>query len=59
MPLSGLDPSMLLGFLCKDWEDWEDFRRRVVEVSLCLGFGVFFWEGVDNVFVFVAARTKP
>lgn len=33
MPLSGLDPSMLLGFLCKDKEDWEDFRRRVVEVS--------------------------
>jgi hypothetical protein len=58
MPLSGLDPIMLLGFLCKDWEDWEDFRRRVVEVSLCLEFGVFFGEGV-NVFVFVAARTKP
>src|SRR6202040_1167105 len=34
MPLSGLDPSMLLGFLCRDRDDWEDFRRRVVEVSL-------------------------
>jgi cysteine protease ATG4 len=36
MPLSGLDPSMLLGFLCKDKEDWDDFRRRVVDVSSCL-----------------------
>lgn len=34
MPLSGLDPSMLIGFLCKDEEDWIDFRKRVVEVSL-------------------------
>jgi hypothetical protein len=33
MPLSGLDPSMLLGFLCKDESDWKDFRRRVAEVS--------------------------
>lgn len=33
MPLSGLDPSMLLGFLCKDEADWVDFRRRVGEVS--------------------------
>jgi hypothetical protein len=32
MLLSGLDPSMLLGFLCKDRENWEDFKR-VVEVS--------------------------
>jgi cysteine protease ATG4 len=38
MPLSGLDPSMLLGFLCKDKEDWDDFRRRVVEVSVRLSF---------------------
>ncbi|KDQ17504.1 hypothetical protein BOTBODRAFT_53103 [Botryobasidium botryosum FD-172 SS1] len=29
MPLSGLDPSMLLGFLCKDEEDWKDFRLRI------------------------------
>jgi hypothetical protein len=53
MPLSGLDPSMLLGFLCKDREDREDFRRRVVEVSLrlCFFFLVFGGglnlEGVD------------
>jgi len=33
MPLSGLDPSMLIGFLCKDEEDWIDFRRRVGDVS--------------------------
>lgn len=32
MPLSGLDPSMLIGFLCKTEEDWIDLRRRVAEV---------------------------
>ena len=32
MPLSGLDPSMLIGFLCRDEADWWDFRRRVGEV---------------------------
>ncbi|KAG6909903.1 hypothetical protein DXG01_014717 [Tephrocybe rancida] len=32
MPLSGLDPSMLIGFLCKDEADWEDFRGRVGEL---------------------------
>ncbi|EGN97189.1 cysteine protease required for autophagy [Serpula lacrymans var. lacrymans S7.3] len=30
MPMSGLDPSMLLGFLCKDENDWFDFRRRLM-----------------------------
>lgn len=34
MPLSGLDPSMLIGFLCRDEDDWRDFRRRVTEVRL-------------------------
>ncbi|KAF8154943.1 peptidase family C54-domain-containing protein [Crassisporium funariophilum] len=29
MPMSGLDPSMLIGFLCRDEADWWDFRRRV------------------------------
>ncbi|KAF9465112.1 hypothetical protein BDZ94DRAFT_1254537 [Collybia nuda] len=29
MPLSGLDPSMLIGFFCKDEADWRDFRKRV------------------------------
>lgn len=33
MPLSGLDPSMLIGFLCKDESDWNDFRARMNEVS--------------------------
>lgn len=33
MPLSGLDPSMLIGFLCKDESDWWDFKRRVADVS--------------------------
>ncbi|PPR05795.1 hypothetical protein CVT26_010145 [Gymnopilus dilepis] len=32
MPLSGLDPSMLIGFLCRDEADWLDFRRRVGEL---------------------------
>ncbi|GLB41114.1 putative cysteine protease [Lyophyllum shimeji] len=32
MPLSGLDPSMLIGFLCKDEADWWDLRRRVGEL---------------------------
>ena len=36
MPLSGLDPSMLLGFLCKDESDWVDFRARVNDVRLSL-----------------------
>jgi len=32
MPLSGLDPSMLIGFLCKNEADWIDLRQRVAEV---------------------------
>ena len=32
MPLSGLDPSMVIGFLCKTEADWIDLRRRVAEV---------------------------
>ncbi|KAF5309402.1 hypothetical protein D9619_012416 [Psilocybe cf. subviscida] len=32
MPLSGLDPSMLIGFLCRDEADWIDFRKRVAEL---------------------------
>jgi cysteine protease ATG4 len=32
MPLSGLDPSMLIGFLCKTEADWIDLRSRVAEV---------------------------
>jgi hypothetical protein len=33
MPLSGLDPSMLIGFLCRDEADWKDLRSRLVDVS--------------------------
>ncbi|KAI0791878.1 peptidase family C54-domain-containing protein [Abortiporus biennis] len=33
MPLSGLDPSMLVGFLCKDENDWIDFKRRVADLN--------------------------
>jgi cysteine protease ATG4 len=32
MPLSGLDPSMLIGFFCRDENDWKDFRNKVEEV---------------------------
>lgn len=33
MPLSGLDPSMLIGFLCKDEHEWNDIRNRINTVS--------------------------
>ncbi|EJD04597.1 uncharacterized protein FOMMEDRAFT_133827 [Fomitiporia mediterranea MF3/22] len=33
MPLSSLDPSMLIGFLCRDERDWKDLRERVTEMS--------------------------
>ncbi|KAJ9110646.1 hypothetical protein QFC19_001475 [Naganishia cerealis] len=29
MPISSLDPSMLMGFLCKDNDDWLDLRERL------------------------------
>ncbi|EIW67990.1 hypothetical protein TREMEDRAFT_63874 [Tremella mesenterica DSM 1558] len=32
IPLSGLDPSMLLGFVCKDEADFEDFCSRVAQL---------------------------
>lgn len=35
LPLNGMDPSMLLGFLCRDEQDWIDFKSRVADVS-CL-----------------------
>ncbi|KAJ9118741.1 hypothetical protein QFC22_003962 [Naganishia vaughanmartiniae] len=33
MPISSLDPSMLIGFLCKDKDDWLDLRERLNNVS--------------------------
>lgn len=36
MSVASLDPSMLLGFLIQDEEDWEDFALRVREVSVIL-----------------------
>ena len=36
MGFGQLDPSMLLGFLCKNEADWDDFRRRVSNVSFTL-----------------------
>ena len=32
MPISSLDPSMLLGFLCRDENEWKDLRSRIAEV---------------------------
>ncbi|KAJ6527519.1 peptidase family C54-domain-containing protein [Mycena capillaripes] len=32
MPMSGLDPSMLIGFLVRSEEEWVDLRRRVKEL---------------------------
>jgi cysteine protease ATG4 len=32
MPLSELDPSMLIGFFCRDENDWKDFKKKVEEV---------------------------
>ncbi|KAG6840488.1 hypothetical protein H0H87_012134 [Tephrocybe sp. NHM501043] len=55
MPLRGLDPSMLIGFLRKDEPDWYDFRRRVGEETylpprirqvLPVQDGEALWEGV-------------
>jgi cysteine protease ATG4 len=34
MPLSGLDPSMLIGFFCRGEDDWKDFRKKVEEVNI-------------------------
>lgn len=34
MALSSLDPSMLVGFLIHDGDDWDDFSSRVAEVRL-------------------------
>lgn len=33
MPLSGLDPSMLMGFLCRNEQEWIDFKAKVADVS--------------------------
>ncbi|EIN03481.1 hypothetical protein PUNSTDRAFT_56214 [Punctularia strigosozonata HHB-11173 SS5] len=33
MPLSGLDPSMLIGFLCRDEEEWRDLRARIANMA--------------------------
>ena len=33
MPMSSLDPSMLLGFLIQDHDDWQDFCARMSAVS--------------------------
>ncbi|KAF8119998.1 hypothetical protein K438DRAFT_2006340 [Mycena galopus ATCC 62051] len=38
MPLSGLDPSMLTGFVVRDEAEWVDLKKRVREVGSVLPF---------------------
>ncbi|KAL8998437.1 MAG: hypothetical protein Q9169_002474 [Polycauliona sp. 2 TL-2023] len=33
IPIQEMDPSMLIGFLIRDKDDWDDWRRRVTEVE--------------------------
>ncbi|KAL8771743.1 MAG: hypothetical protein Q9209_002934 [Squamulea sp. 1 TL-2023] len=33
IPIQEMDPSMLIGFLIRDRNDWDDWRRRVTEVQ--------------------------
>ncbi|KAJ6522191.1 hypothetical protein DFH09DRAFT_1251014 [Mycena vulgaris] len=51
MPLTGLDPSMLLGFVCRNAEEWADLRRRVGELPRTI-FGIQdeppTWPGADD-----------
>ncbi|KAJ7433638.1 hypothetical protein B0H11DRAFT_757814 [Mycena galericulata] len=51
MPLSGLDPSMLIGFVCRDEAEWMDLRRRVGELPRTI-FGIQdeppTWPGADD-----------
>ncbi len=39
MAISGMDPSMLLGFLCKDESDWLDLVQRLNEVGVSVSGG--------------------
>ena len=39
--MSGLDPSMLIGFLCKDESDWIDLRSRIADVHTFHQFFAF------------------
>ncbi|KAF7368158.1 hypothetical protein MVEN_00134800 [Mycena venus] len=51
MPLSGLDPSMLLGFVVRDEAEWVDLRRRVKELPRTI-FAIAdeppTWPGADD-----------
>ncbi|KAJ7171540.1 cysteine protease required for autophagy [Mycena filopes] len=51
MPMSGLDPSMLIGFLCRDEAEWVDLRRRVKELPRTI-FAIVdeppTWPGADD-----------
>ncbi|KAJ7027134.1 hypothetical protein C8F04DRAFT_1238275 [Mycena alexandri] len=51
MPMSGLDPSMLIGFVCRDEAEWVDLRRRVKELPRTI-FAIVdeppTWPGADD-----------
>ena len=58
MPMSGLDPSMLIGFLCRDEKDWWDFKKRVADVCLhfFLSFFLFLCPKADVDVIFTASK---
>ncbi|KAJ7751049.1 hypothetical protein B0H16DRAFT_837517 [Mycena metata] len=51
MPMSGLDLSMLVGFVCRDEAEWVDLRRRVKELPRTI-FAIVddppTWPGADD-----------
>ncbi|KAJ7891666.1 peptidase family C54-domain-containing protein [Mycena olivaceomarginata] len=51
MPLSGLDPSMLIGFMVRDEAEWVDLRRRIKELPRTI-FAIAdeppTWPGADD-----------
>ncbi|KAJ7711319.1 hypothetical protein B0H16DRAFT_1817074 [Mycena metata] len=51
MPMSGLDPSMLIGFVCQDEAEWVDLRRQVKELLRTI-FAIVdeppTWPGADD-----------
>jgi cysteine protease ATG4 len=56
-PLSGLDPSMLIGFLCKDKADWRDLRRRVGELVFSVQDEPPTWPSdSDDIWIAIGAR---
>lgn len=54
MPLSSMDPSMLVGFLCASEKDWKDLKERIDKVSLslyCISHRTSYNVGQDQVLI--------